>query len=260
MPEGTVHLSAYMCGEERSEVIGRIKASLRRGESVRVVSTQLVEAGVDIDFPVVYRALAGVDSLAQAAGRCNREGRLEGTLGRMVVFVPPEAAPVGLLRKGEDATRDVLAGATEIAFGPDLYEHYFRSFYGKVNDFDAPHFRDLLGKEAGEWHFQFRTFSSNFHLIDNNTQKSIIVWFKNASRDSLQLIEELRRLGPSRRISRQLQRFTVNVPERLFRKIQDAGYLEEICGYAVQGVPGLYKPGLGLVFDETSWYQEFLCV
>jgi CRISPR-associated endonuclease/helicase Cas3 len=260
MPEGTVHLSAYMCGEERSEVIAGIKASLRRGEPVRVVSTQLVEAGVDIDFPVVYRALAGVDSLAQAAGRCNREGHLEGTLGHMVVFVPPEAAPVGLLRKGEDATRDVLAGATEIAFGPDLYERYFRSFYGKVNDFDAPHFRDRLVKEAGEWHFQFRTFASNFHLIDDNAQKSIIVWFKHASRDSLQLIEELRRLGPSRRISRQLQRFTVNVPERLFRYIRDAGYLEEIYGYAVQGVPGLYEPGLGLVFDEASWCQEVLCV
>jgi CRISPR-associated endonuclease/helicase Cas3 len=178
----------------------------------------------------------------------------------MVVFVPPEAAPIGLLRKGEDAARDVLAGATEPVFGPDLYERYFRSFYGKVNDFDAPRFRDRLVKEAGEWHFQFRTFASNFHLIDDNAQKSIIVWFKHASRDSLQLIEELRRLGPSRRISRQLQRFTVNVPERLFRYIRDAGYLEEIYGYAVQGVPGLYEPGLGLVFDEASWCQEVLCV
>ncbi len=72
MPEGTIHLSANMCGEERSDVIATVKSLLLEGNVVRVVSTQLVEAGVDLDFPVVFRALAGVDSIAQAAGRCNR--------------------------------------------------------------------------------------------------------------------------------------------------------------------------------------------
>ena len=65
-----------MCGEHRSEVIDQIKKDLAANRSIRVVSTQLVEAGVDLDFPVVYRAMAGLDSIAQAAGRCNREGRL----------------------------------------------------------------------------------------------------------------------------------------------------------------------------------------
>lgn len=94
MPEGTLHLSALMCGAHRKDVIAHIKERLkakREGRDtrpLRVVSTQLVEAGVDIDFPVVYRALAGLDSIAQAAGRCNREGRMQG-LGRVVVFVPP---------------------------------------------------------------------------------------------------------------------------------------------------------------------------
>jgi CRISPR-associated endonuclease/helicase Cas3 len=106
MPEGTLHLSALMCGAHRSEAIRRIKQRLKAGEPVRVVSTQLVEAGVDLDFPVVYRALAGLDSIAQAAGRCNREGLLE--QGRVVVFVPPQAAPPGHLRKAEDASRSVL--------------------------------------------------------------------------------------------------------------------------------------------------------
>ena len=94
MPEGTIHLSALMCGEHRSCVITDVKRRLLAGEVVRVVSTQLVEAGVDIDFPVVYRALAGLDSIAQAAGRCNRDGKLE--RGEVVVFVPPKRSPAGI--------------------------------------------------------------------------------------------------------------------------------------------------------------------
>ena len=73
MPKAAYHLSALMCAQHRSEII-RLRKTL--SQDLRVVSTQLVEAGVDIDFPVVYRAMAGLDSIAQAAGRCNREGRL----------------------------------------------------------------------------------------------------------------------------------------------------------------------------------------
>ena len=84
MPEGTLHLSRMMCSVHIMEVIKLIKQKLKDNEPVRVISTQLVEAGVDIDFPVVYRAFAGLDSIIQAAGRCNREGKLnkKGELGR----------------------------------------------------------------------------------------------------------------------------------------------------------------------------------
>lgn len=104
MPKGTYHLSALMCAQHRSDVIAEIKDKLSKGESIWVISTQLVEAGVDIDFPVVYRAMAGLDSIAQAAGRCNREGKLnaEGKLGKVVVFNAPRRAPVGTLRKATE--------------------------------------------------------------------------------------------------------------------------------------------------------------
>ena len=255
MPEGTVHLSAFMCGEERSKVIGEVKAALRRGDAVRVISTQLVEAGVDIDFPVVYRALGGVDSLAQAAGRCNREGRLpEG--GLMVVFLPPAAAPTGLLRKGEDATREVLEAMPQGEFGPELYSRYFREFYRRVVDFDKPRFQDRLVRNALEWQFQFRTFARHFHLIDEQGQRSIVVWYQGCSRSSLSLIEELRRNGPSRDLARRLQRFIVNVSEKQFGHLCEAGYLENVHGYMIQKGEGLYKPGLGLLPDEADWGKE----
>ena len=80
-PEGAFHLSAQMCGQHRSDVIEQIKARLQAGQTCRVVSTQLIECGVDLDFPLAFRALAGLDSIAQAAGRCNREGRLESRPG-----------------------------------------------------------------------------------------------------------------------------------------------------------------------------------
>ena len=92
MPKGTFHLSALMCGAHRSNRIAEIKARLKAGLPTRVVSTQLVEAGVDLDFPVVYRAMAGLDSIAQAAGRCNREGLL--AKGVLTVFIPAQS-PAG---------------------------------------------------------------------------------------------------------------------------------------------------------------------
>ena len=82
LPPGTFHLSALMCAAHRKHVLEEIGRALRSGGTCRVVSTTLVEAGVDLDFPVVYRTLGGVDAMAQAAGRCNREGRMADEQGR----------------------------------------------------------------------------------------------------------------------------------------------------------------------------------
>jgi len=257
MPEGTVHLSAFMCGEERSEVISEVKARLRDGDPIRVISTQLVEAGVDIDFPVVYRALAGLDSIAQAAGRCNRENKLakEGKLGKVIVFNPPKSTPVGTLRKGEDACKTILRTKSALELTPTLFTEYFRHFYTSLNGFDKPRFHERLVKEAAEFKFQFRTLAQDFHMIDDAAQRSIIVWYKNEKTgiDSLELIDELRYRGPSRDRIRRLQRFLVNVPVQMFNRIQQNNYIEELNGYWVQKDESLYKPGLGLLGNESDW-------
>lgn len=258
MPKGAVHLSANMCGEERSEVIGEVKKKLEQGQPVRVISTQLVEAGVDMDFPVVYRALAGIDSIVQAAGRCNREGRLnqKGRLGKVVVFVPPRPAPPGLLRKGEDTAKSILQGKTALEMTPALFNEYFKIFYNAVNDFDNPGFQPRLVSGAGECAFQFRSFARDFRLIDDTAQRGIIVWYKGKSRDSLELIAMLRRKGPEPWLMRKFQRFIVNVPLPVFNKLAEGDYLEDVHGYWVQKATGLYKSGLGLLPDAGEWDRE----
>jgi CRISPR-associated endonuclease/helicase Cas3 len=257
MPIGTIHLSAFMCGEERSEVISKIKSKLKNGEPIRVISTQLVEAGVDIDFPAVYRALAGLDSIAQAAGRCNRENRLakQGKLGKVIVFNPPKSAPMGMLRKGEDACKTILRTQSALELTPTLFKEYFKHFYVSLNGFDIPRFHERLVKEADEFKFQFRTLAQNFQMIDDSAQRSILVWYKNEQTgiDSQDMINKLRFAGPSRELSRRLQRFIVNVPVHMFNLIQENNYIEEIHGYWVQCDTALYKSGLGLLGNESDW-------
>ena len=130
MPQGAIHLSALMCGEHRSCVIADIKRRLKEHLPVRVISTQLVEAGVDIDFPVVYRSFTGLASIAQAAGRCNREGRMNGK-GKVVVFMPPQQSPNGELRKQEYAMKELLTCSGGIdTENQNIFPEYFHILHG----------------------------------------------------------------------------------------------------------------------------------
>lgn len=223
MPSGAIHLSALMCGEHRSQVIHMIKQRLKDGLPMVVVSTQLVEAGVDIDFPVVYRALSGLDSIAQASGRCNREGKLnaEGKLGCVYVFIPPKRAPRGLLRKGEDKTRELIS-LHDIDFqNPKEFTHYFNLFYSSVNDTGSG-FKDLLVRDVPN--VQFRTAGREFRLIDDSGQQPVFVKFG----ESRKWLDELRCIGPNRNNTRRLQRFTVNLSKADFDKAQRDGLIEEV--------------------------------
>ena len=262
LPDDTVHLSAFMCAEERSDVINGIKERLREKLPIRVVSTQLVEAGVDIDFPVVFRAMAGLDSIAQAAGRCNREGKLNksGQFGQVFVFSPPTPAPPGLLRKGEDACRAILRSQEISELDPAIFSLYFRTFYNAVNTFDASDYIKDLCSESMDFRFQFRTQSQKFNLINDVSQQGVIVWYQGRKRStsSLDYIGELRRIGPSRHLSRKMQRFTVTIPLYLHEKLMKEGMIEKIAGYSVQRSPGLYKEGLGLLPNPADWSKELL--
>ena len=256
MPEDTIHLSALMCGQHRSNVIATIKARLETGDAVRVISTQLVEAGVDMDFPVVYRALAGLASINQAAGRCNREGRLDRP-GMVHVFIPPEGKLPDLLRKGRDTTRELCAAPEFAPADPEIFRSYFQLFYSSVNDLGETWLRDNLVKNVNhEGHVQFRTAGGEFRLIDEYSVPIVVSYGNNEK-----LIERLRFGGPTREIMRALQRFTVTVPGPTADHLLTQSFIEKLHDrILVQVDTTLYRENLGLDLHREAYSPEDLCI
>jgi CRISPR-associated endonuclease/helicase Cas3 len=248
MPQGTLHLSALMCGAHRSQVITEIKARLKSGAPTRVVSTQLVEAGVDVDFPVVYRALAGLDSMAQAAGRCNREGLLAGK-GKVVVFVPPKPAPPGLLRQGENASRDVLHDTPHVPFTRANFVAYFERLYFGCQ-LDKASICSLLAVDGGELAVSFRSAAEKFRLIDDEDSLPIVVRYygqDGQNREIDGLLGKLKQEGPQRWLMRKLQRYTVNLHQSQAQALLAHGDIEGILpGLYAQANAWLYDPEIGL--------------
>ncbi|OUS14731.1 CRISPR-associated helicase/endonuclease Cas3 [Gammaproteobacteria bacterium 50_400_T64] len=250
MPKDTYHLSGLMCGQHRSDVIAEIKA--RKGEAIRVVSTQLVEAGVDLDFPVVYRAMAGLDSIAQAAGRCNREGKLQGK-GKVVVFVPPKPAPPGMLRRAEQTTVSLMTPDAKLKpLERKHFKPFFESFYGK-NELDKHGIEDLLqpeGQGDDSLKVQFRTAAQRFKLIDESDYQAVIVRYDDKA---AKLINNLENQGPERWLMRELQRYVVNIARFHLERLLDSQDVRELhSGIYAQVSTTLYSASLGLSLDPVN--------
>jgi CRISPR-associated endonuclease/helicase Cas3 len=219
--ESTLHLSAAMCGAHRAQVISDIRARLGRNtaaacDTLHVISTQLIEAGVDVDFPVVWRALAGLDSIAQAAGRCNREGRQPG-LGQVRVVVRPIPRLLAQLRSAAETTVSLHAEGLPDALAPEAFERYFQLFYARQKSLDAHGICDLLSERNGPLEFNFRSAAAKFKLIDDDGQASLLIplQLKLEGHDHLPpLIAQLARGDTDRWLLRSVQRYVVNVRQR----------------------------------------------
>jgi CRISPR-associated endonuclease/helicase Cas3 len=239
----TIHLSALMCAEHRSGVLAEIRRRKKRGDPVRVVSTQLVEAGVDLDFPVVYRALAGLDSLAQAAGRCNREGLQE--RGELNIFVAETAPPPGVPNRGRTIAEGMLRADPKLdllAAAP--YRTYFERLYSSAST-------DAKDIQAARGRLNFEEVARLYRLIEDDWAEPVVVPFGRAT----ELLEDLARSGPSRTLLRSLGRFSVNVPKGLVTQWIAAGNAtrdEETGVVRIADHVAAYDERFGLVPERVS--------
>lgn len=237
------HLSASMCAQHRSDVIKKIRDRLkarREGDNkpLRVISTQLVEAGVDLDFPTVFRALAGLDSIAQAAGRCNREGKMA-ELGKVWIFKPAKKCPPGFLRQGEDETIALLSAEPKLdVLSPQAFNSYFKGLNSKGNR-DVHNICGLLRPEPDPDFYvpgikiSFKDAAEKFRLIDDNGI-SIVVPYTTDNEESPVFqwiaILESKDITSVKWVYRKLQRYTVSVSEKLAKSFEEHGIIEQHAG------------------------------
>ncbi|NTX60341.1 CRISPR-associated endonuclease Cas3'' [Myxococcus sp. CA051A] len=240
----TLHLSALMCPEHRSQVLAEIKARKTRGEPVRLVATQLVEAGVDLDFRVVYRSMAGLDALAQAAGRCNREGRMEG-LGELRIYEAETPPPPGVLRTAMGVTRTMLALHPELdLFAPESFRRYFERLYSSA-------VRDDKDIQAMREEFRFSDVADNFKLVEDDWSAPVVVPYEGCE----PLLDELRQSGPSRDCLRRLQRFTVTVKRsdrEMWLRRGHARFAEDTVAFLGPDQAPAYDKRFGLIPAEVG--------
>lgn len=242
------HLSRMMCQQHISDKLAAIKERLREGEPVIAVSTQLVEAGVDIDFPVVWREMAGLDSIAQAAGRCNREGRLG--KGKVVVFSVEGSRLRGVMAKAASTTQDLLYAKETDFLNPKVAKRYFRLFYAKLNDTDKSGVTDLLYRPCP----QFAEAAQSFRMIDGSSITVYVPYGKGKT-----LLEQLQAGCYSSSLLRQLQRYSVSVPLGRREDIEMLGAVK-LGDYLYMLPDGSnYNDDTGLTF-ENKWLDDDLII
>lgn len=217
------HLSARMCPIHRREKIAQIKNRLKEGKDCRVISTQLIEAGVDIDFPFVYRTMTGIDSVAQAAGRCNREGKAP--TGDVFVFKSTESYGKAT------SWQNLVAEVGEMAF--HKYEdplslstvaEYFRQLY-RYKDGDGLDSKNILPafeERSDELAFPFEDVADSFSIIEGGTKDLIVPYNDNAE----SIIQDLRNTDSPWRYVRPLQGYSVSIYPNEFRELERSHAVE----------------------------------
>jgi CRISPR-associated endonuclease/helicase Cas3 len=263
-PAGTYHLSALMCPAHRSNKLEQIKAALKEGPC-RLIATTVVEAGVDIDFPVVYRIMAGLDSVAQAAGRCNREGKRSRDESIVQLFEIEGRRSIPELRANEDAAREVLRQPGVDALGLETIEAYFRRLYwgkttGRVDGLDAKDILPRLNAQAHEFWLPFADIARDFQMIEGGMEPVIIPWDDEA-RDLITQLEDPRLERPGA-IARKLQPYIVNVPRRPFAELRKVGrvvpvqehrFADQFMRLTEEAWKEIYRDDLGLDWSDPSF-------
>jgi len=247
--EGLYHLSALMCPVHRSEVIQKIKNALKNNKKCRVISTQLIEAGVDIDFPVVFRSSAGIDSIAQSAGRCNREGRLQ--TGEVYVFYPEKGLPVGYLRQSAEVADAVIRKYDDLLSIEAVNEYFLNLYWKNENNLDKHKILERLSEELLSLNFPFKEIADKFKIIDN-TMESIIIPYSDEAK---KIIKQLRYAEFTKILARKAQRFCVQVYPQILKKLEGVSVERIQDNYLILTNLDLYHNDIGLNYDDPTFRE-----
>ena len=246
------HLSTNMVPHHRKRVLAIIRHRLMRGKPCRVISTQLIEAGVDVDFPTVYRAMGPLEAIVQAAGRCNREGNLES--GQVIVFVPEDHK----MPRGDYEVRESLA-KTELAEGRDLnradaFTEYFRQVYGNVSR--APEVPVFDGKKPfqdAHAALYFGQVAKAYRMIEGEMVPVIVRGYdKERVNQLLRVIQYPPNKQASREAWRALQGYTLNIYSHQAKKLLQP---DETRPRILEPVPELDERAQRLGVEHLAIYQ-----
>ena len=251
---GVFHLSTNMYPQHRKRVLDEIRYRLNSTNKCLVVSTSLVEAGVDLDFPVVFRAMAGLDSIAQAAGRCNREGKMDG-LGKVFVFETEKRPRMPWLNRCVSKTAEALRCMPDSdAMGLQVMRRYFELLFG-IEDLDRKQIMRLLNPKRLDKNllFPFAEAARAFKFIEEDTIGVVVLRDPEAK----QLVKQLRHSQFPRPLLRKLQPYLVAVRLPDLARMEASGALEIMLEgeIAILQNKSVYREDVGLVVEESDIWE-----
>ena len=256
---GARHLSTLMCAKHRSAILSEIREDLKACRPCRLVSTSLIEAGVDVDFPLVLRAEAGLDSIAQAAGRCNREGKREISDSEVLVFSNPDGAPPPELAQFAQAAAGVLGQHSDAPLSPEAIRAYFHELYWQKGEkaLDKDHLLEQCRKSRIDT-LPMETLAAQFRMIEQTGQMPVIVPYDNKAQKTLKTLRDADKIG---RLARDLQPYLVQLPKCGFDALLKSGAIQPVAPekwgeqFMALTVMDCYDPDFGLSWDDPEFLK-----